>query len=161
VPQMQKNGTSKWPRRWLIAGALFVLAITLSTGLLLTVGTDRPWKLELHPDWKLAFVLERETLATHPQLQRRISTIYRFGPICLSRSQLEVKPMLPVGTNNLRVGDLLYSSHGQGEMGKVLAIEKWHEFEDGVERPSALFRAASGIEVWMPQDAITNLLVQR
>jgi hypothetical protein len=46
-------------------------------------------------------------------------------------------------------------------MGKVAAVEKAHEFEDGMEGPGVLVRAANGIEVWTPRAKMEKVMVAR
>lgn len=66
----------------------------------------------------------------------RSGKIYHVGPLEISAEQENQRS--PLGTNVAQVGTTLYNPRTGREIGKVLAVERWHEFDDGTERPGVL-----------------------
>jgi hypothetical protein len=77
---------------------------------------------------------------------------YRLGPLQVFTMRREAEPQ-PLGT--------LYDPHSRNQIGRVLRVEKRHEFEDERVEPGVLVRAANGTEVWTPRAKMEKVLVGR
>jgi len=114
------------------------------------------WKIKFHKRaWKLQRDEEREVYVTPVGIEVYYTRWYQVGPFSVSKS--DVLNPTPLGTNSLESGMVLYQR--EKELGRVLALEPKHKFEDGREREGVLVHAATG-DVWMQRDALTNALVE-
>lgn len=97
----------------------------------------------------------QESEAGDNLLRRR--TIRHVGPFKLTT--WETVTLSPVGTNQLRLGMVLYHPESKREFGRVQQVEKWYEFPDGEDREGVLvLSSTTGLPLWTPRTTMNKLL---
>jgi hypothetical protein len=83
---------------------------------------------------------------------------YQVGPLNVFTA---ISPQ-PLGTNAFLVGDRLFDPMTTREVWKVLATERNHEFDDGIERDAVRARdLVNGGEAWVPRSKLSKALLVR
>jgi hypothetical protein len=66
---------------------------------------------------------------------------------------------VPLGTNSLTAGTLLYNPTTTQQWAKVLNVQDEFEFEDGTNCPGVLIERKNGTE-WVPRASLNKILIQ-
>ena len=160
--------TRKW--LWCIAGLLAATLILLVMIIVTTSGTEVQWAIVWRPTkWRVQ-AGQRERIIANGEVtrfgilakdERGLLRTKRsqFGPLVYERYRFEKRVI--VGTNEVRVGDVLYDPATMREIWRILAVEKQHEFQDETVQPGVLVRDMHGTEAWMPREKLGKVLVGR
>jgi hypothetical protein len=75
------------------------------------------------------------------------------------KNQFIEPPLVPVDTNILAPGALLFDQATKRVWAKVIEIDNFYEFPDGSVRPGVLVRTKNGSE-WVPGDGLRKFLME-
>jgi hypothetical protein len=149
-------------RRWIVS----VLAVCFIAANIFVGRVQSPWRVRLDfTNWRVYAAEMHHEMRKGAHIEREITAIYYCGPVIIWTTRHEITgvpiPRMLLGTNAVQVGMVIYNRSSQQEIGRVIAVERYHEFDDGTVREGALVRSTTGVETWTPREVMSKAFVER